>query len=182
MVSDFRKKKLLHIFHVCFDTDKSGSVNKNDFDMALVNISKHRGYNPGEIAYELLKDLLTNIWEGLKVADSDGDGEISADEWIALWDEYAKNPAYAKEWQLLLCKCIFQLQDATHDGEIDSDEFVSVLVSFGLDKQESIDSFQKIAKGKDKITFPEFEVLWKEYFTSENPDDAGNYIFGRYKK
>lgn len=181
MVSDFRKKKLLHVFNAFFDTNRSGAVDKNDFELAVENISKLRGWKTEDPKYKETQDTLLQIWAGLQSrADADNDGEVSQDEWISLWDEFAKNPASAQEWQKLYCKFIFQLEDASNDGAIDVDEFASVYVSFGLDKQESIEAFHKISKGKESVTWPEFQELWQEYFTSEDADAPGNFIFGCY--
>ncbi|NP_001037080.1 juvenile hormone diol kinase [Bombyx mori] len=180
MVSEVRKKKLLHVFTVFFDSDKSGVVEKQDFELAAQNIAKLRGWAPGSPAYDILQESMIAIWLGLqKQADADGDGKVTQDEWLALWDEYAKDPAAAKDWQNLLCKSIFQIQDSSNDGSVDVNEYVTVHESFGLNKEESTEAFKKLAKGKDSISWADFQELWKEYFSSDDPDVPGNYIFGR---
>lgn len=179
MVSDFRKKKLLHVFNVFFDTDKSGIVEQKDFELAIKNIAKIRGWKEGEFVYEEAKKIAVVMWEGLQQqADKDGDGKVTADEWIKLWDDFAKNPDAAAEWQLLYCRFVFQLQDAGFDGKVDSGEFSAVYESFGLDKQKSVEAFKNLAQGKETITWEEFQQLWKEYFSTEDSDAPGNFIFG----
>lgn len=181
MVSDFRKKKLLHVFNAFFDSDKSGTVNKKDFEETVQNLTKLRGYKPGDAKYKEVEDIVMKIWEGLQSkADANNDGEVSKEEWIEMWDQYAQNPANAADWQSLYCKFIFQLEDASNDGAIDEEEFSSVYSSFGLDKQESIEAFHRMAKGKKEVNFEEFQELWKEYFVSEDQDAPGNFIFGCY--
>lgn len=180
MVSDFRKKKLLHVFNAFFDTNGSGNIDKKDFELAAEKISQNRGWKAGDAKFKETQDALLKIWEGLQSrADADNDGEVSFNEWVAMWDEFAKNPSAALEWQNLYCKFIFELEDASNDGAIDSDEFSSVYISFGLDKTESVESFKKMAKGKPSVSWGEFQVLWKEYFASEDQNAAGNYIFGK---
>ncbi|KAH9632374.1 hypothetical protein HF086_011874 [Spodoptera exigua] len=181
MVSDFRKKKLLHVFNAFFDTNRSGAVDKKDFELAIKKITELRGYKPGDAKYKQVEDTLLKIWDGLQSrADANNDGEISQDEWIEMWDQFAKNPAAAAEWQNLYCKFIFELEDASNDGAIDVEEFSSVYVSFGLDKQESVEAFHKMAKGKQTVSFAEFQQLWTEYFVTEDQDAPGNFIFGCY--
>ncbi|CAH1639371.1 unnamed protein product [Spodoptera littoralis] len=181
MVSDFRKKKLLHVFNAFFDTNRSGGVDKKDFELAIKKITELRGYKPGDAKYKQVEDTLLKIWDGLQSrADANNDGEISQDEWIEMWDQYAKNPSAAAEWQNLYCKFIFELEDASNDGAIDVEEFSSVYVSFGLDKEESVEAFHKMAKGKQTVSFAEFQHLWKEYFVTEDQDAPGNFIFGCY--
>jgi juvenile hormone diol kinase len=180
MVSDFRKKKLLHVFTVFFDTNKSGGVDKKDFDLAIEKTAQLRGWTAGESAYKVLQETMLAVWEGLQSgADSNKDGEVSQDEWITMWDSYAKNPSGAAEWQNLYAKIIFQLEDASNDGSIDSEEFSTVYEAFGLNKEEAKSAFSKMSKGKSNVAWDEFQALWKEYFTSEDVNAPGNFIFGK---
>lgn len=176
MVSDFRKKKLVHVFTTFFDTNKSGTIDKKDFDIAVETISKLPGWKAGEPAYKMLVETLQKVWEGLQGADSDKDGEVSVEEWISAWDNFAKSPA---EWQNLYAKFIFQLEDSSNDGSIDSEEFSSVYASFGLDKSEAVAAFQKLSGGKTSVSWDEFQGLFKEYFSSEDVNAPGNFIFGK---
>ncbi|KAI5632463.1 juvenile hormone diol kinase [Phthorimaea operculella] len=179
MVSDFRKKKYLHVFKSFFDVDGNGTVERQDFLIANHNLAQLRGYKPGDVTYELMKELLHSIWDGLIAqADKDGSGNISTDEWVQLWDDYAKDPSKGAEWQQLYCKAIFQMLDASLDGSIDADEYATVFKSFGRDEAKSKEAFTKLSGGKPTISQAEFEKLWTEFYTSENPSDAGNYIFG----
>lgn len=178
-MSEFRKMKYLYLFHAFFDTNSSGSIDKEDFKVATQNIAKLRGWTPDDAKYKETEKVLKDIWEALeKVADSNKDGQISIVEWLAMWEEYSKNPEAPFEWQDLYCKFIFQLEDASGDGVIDSEEFSTVHECFGLLKEDSEAAFKFMTKGKKSITWEEFQVLCKEYFTSENPMDAGNFIFG----
>ncbi|XP_046969671.1 calexcitin-2-like [Vanessa cardui] len=180
MVSDFRKKKLLHVFNSFFDRNASGSIDKKDFDLAIENITKLRGWPAGDAKYKEVQTALLKIWEGLQGrADADNDGQVSTDEWISMWDEYAKNPASPLEWQNLYCKFIFQLEDASGDGAIDGEEFSSVYASFGLNKDDALAAFRSMSKGKANVSWTEFQDLWKEYFTTEDPNAPGNFIFGK---
>ncbi|XP_013193755.1 calexcitin-2-like [Amyelois transitella] len=180
MVSDFRKKKLQHVFTTFFDTNKSGNIDKKDFELAIDNIAKLRKFTSGDAKYNEVKTTLLKIWDGLQSrADADKDGEVSFDEWVSMWDDYAKNPTAALDWQKDYCKFIFQLEDASNDGSIDSEEFSSVYASFGLNKSDAVAAFQKMSKGKSSVSFAEFQELWKEYFTSEDASAPGNFIFGK---
>ncbi|XP_026749592.2 calexcitin-2-like [Galleria mellonella] len=180
MVSEFRRKKFQHVFTVFFDTNKSGNIDKKDFELAIANITKLRGWNAGDAKYNEVRDTLLKIWDGLQSrADSNKDGEVSFDEWVSICDEYAKNPTAAPEWLRIYSKFIFQLEDASNDGSIDSEEFSSVYASFGLNKNEAVTAFQKMSRGKSNVSWAEFQELWKEYFTSEDVNAPGNFIFGK---
>lgn len=180
MVSDFRKKKLMHLFNQFFDRNKSGSIDKKDFELAAENISKLRGWKQGDAKYKQTLEDLLRIWDGLQsVADKDKDGQVTADEWVSMWEDYAKNPAAAQDWQNQYCKFTYQLEDASGDGTIDSEEFSAVFESFGLDKSEAVTAFQKMSGGKSEVSWAQFQELWKEYFATEDPKAPGNFIFGK---
>lgn len=180
MVSDFRKKKILHVFNTLFDSNKSGTIDKNDLEVIASKIAKARGFQPGDAKFKEIQASLQTIWVLLQQrGDADNDGEISAKEWIEICDEYAKNPNAPQQWQNACMKFIFDIKDASKDGSIDAEEFSTIYASFGLNKVEAAQAFNKLSKGKSSVTWSEFQELWKEYFTSEDPKAAGNFIFGK---
>ncbi|CAH2229993.1 jg20205 [Pararge aegeria aegeria] len=171
--------KYLFLFHSFFDTNSSGSIDKSDFEVAIKNIAKLRGRKPDDDKYKETESKLMKIWSSLEnAADSNKDGQISIEEWLAMWEKFAENPAAPFEWQTLYCKFIFELEDASSDGVIDSEEFSTVHECFGLLKEDSEAAFKFMTRGKQSITWEEFQELWTQYFTSESPMDPGNFIFG----
>jgi Ca2+-binding EF-hand superfamily protein len=100
-----------------------------------------------------------------------------------MWNEYAKNPENALEWQTQYLRFMFDLEDASGDGSIDVDEFISVCSCYGLEPSECKEAFQKMScvSGKKEVNYEQFVALWKQFFTSENPSDPGNFIFGKTK-
>lgn len=71
---------------------------------------------------------------------------MSVEEWISMWDEYARNPSAALQWQQQYSHFMFELEDASADGSIDNDEFTTVCSSYGIDPQECKVAFSKMAK------------------------------------
>lgn len=97
---------------------------------------------------------------------------------------------------------MFDLEDASNDGTIDAEEFSIVCSSYGLNKSECQEAFRKMSKvsiptsalnwkwinsniplthqqGAVEVTREEFAELWREYFSSDDPAAAGNFIFGK---
>lgn len=144
---------------------------------------------------------MIQIWEGLQSrADANKDGQVSVEEWAEMWDEYSKNTDNALEWQTQYMKFMFELEDASNDGSIDVDEFTSVCSCYGLQASECKEAFQKMSsvsyyqaiiiysiityyfyQGKKEVNYDQFVTLWKQFFTSENTSDPGNFIFGKTK-
>ncbi|KAJ8979086.1 hypothetical protein NQ317_004207 [Molorchus minor] len=179
-ISEFRRKKLLYVFHVFFDVNQSGTIDKKDFELAIEKICSSRGWASGSEQYKKTYNSMITIWEGLKQrADANNDGQVSVEEWAQMWDEYSRNPDNALEWQNQYLRFMFDLEDASGDGSIDVDEFTSVCSCYGLGAAECREAFQKIAQGKKEVTYDQFASLWKQFFTSENASDPGNFIFGK---
>lgn len=96
-----------------------------------------------------------------------------------MWDAYAKDPSSVMDWQNAYMNFMFDLEDASHDGGIDVTEFTLVCSSYGLDKKECEEAFSKMARGQSDVTRDQFAALWKEYFSAEDADAPGNFIFGK---
>ncbi|GLV31998.1 Sarcoplasmic calcium-binding protein 2 [Carabus blaptoides fortunei] len=181
-ISEFRKKKLMYVFNVFFDVNQSGTIDRKDFELAIEKICSMRGWKAADEKYKKTHESMIQIWDGLRQrADSNKDGQVSVDEWCSMWDEYSKNPDKALEWQTQYMVFMFHLEDASDDGAIDVNEFISVCSCYGLKPAECRQAFEKLSMGNAEISYDQFVSLWKEFFTSENATDAGNYIFGKTK-
>jgi len=176
MVSELRKNKLNYVFDTFFDVNKDGSIEKNDFELAIDNIAKIRGYKQGDASYKDVSDRFLTIWEKLRVfADTNKDNVVSREEWLTLWTEPLND-----EWKKLYMDFMFRLQDTSGDGSIDEGEFTNVCQTFGIPADESKKAFNKISNdGKTEIDIKAYETLWMDYFGSDDVAAAGNSIFGK---
>ncbi|KDR10594.1 Calexcitin-2 [Zootermopsis nevadensis] len=154
----------------------------NDIPHVLVQrIRKTRGWKESDPKYSETKDILLKVWDGLQQkADANKDGQVSHEEWVSMWNDYAKNPEKALEWQNRYMNFMFDLEDSSGDGSIDEEEFKSLCVSYGLNPQDSAEAYNKFTSNKTvDITREVFAGLWKQFFASEDPNAPGNYIFGK---
>jgi len=176
MVSEIRKNKLNYVFDTFFDVNKDGSIEKNDFEEAIDNIARIRGYNKDDANYKEVQERFLSIWEKLRVfADTNKDNKVSREEWLTMWSEPLND-----EWKKLYMEFMFRLQDTSGDGSIDVEEFTNVCQTFGIPIEESKKAFAKISNdGKTEIDIKAYETLWKEYFSSDDVAAAGNSIFGK---
>lgn len=74
---------------------------------------------------------------------------------------------------------MFDLEDASNDDGIDAEEFSLVCSSYGLDKAECEEAFNKMSQGAEEVNREQFAKLWQEYFSSDDPSSPGNFIFGK---
>lgn len=166
--------------HLCFlDFNQSGAIDRKDLDLAIQRINENRGWSADNPKAQSIRDTLLKMWDNLRQgADTDQDGQVSREEWFQLWEEYAKNPSNPSEWQEAYMSVTFQLFDASGDKSIDENEFCNVCRYHGIAEAEAREAFKKLGVGQE-ITWDKFTNLWKQYFSSDEPTAAGNFIFGK---
>ncbi|XP_050420528.1 calexcitin-2 [Adelges cooleyi] len=180
-ISQFRKNKLMYVFHVFFDVNSSGTIDKKDFEIAIERFCNMRGWSGDAEKVEKTRTCLLKVWDGLQSgADKDNDGQVTQEEWCAMWDEFSKNPSAAQDWQTHYMNFMFELVDTSGDGAIDEAEFTEVCQSNGVSPTEASEAYQKFTKGGTiKVSRDEFAKYWVEFFASEDQSALGNFIFGK---
>ncbi|XP_049843019.1 calexcitin-2-like [Schistocerca gregaria] len=180
-MADFRKKKLMYVFSVFFDVNRSGTIEKKDFEIAIEKICRTRGWAEGSADQQKTRNTLLQVWEGLQQrADANKDGQVSETEWVQMWEDFAKSGDSVLEWQSRYRDFMFQHVDSSGDGTIDLDEFISVYTSYGISEEECRKAYSKFTNNQSVQVTPQvFEKLWREFFSSTDPEAPGNFIFGK---
>jgi len=178
-MTDFRKKKLFHVFDVFFDTNHSGAIDREDFDISIRNICMVRGWKDDSKEYAETESRFFQIWESLKLqAGIDDDGTVMPEEWYALWAD----PQRREGWQQQYMNSQFSLLDTSGDGVIDMMEFCQMYSCYGVDSSESKKAYLLLSDGNKAVVNKEyFSVLWKEFFFGEDEKARGNHLFGKEK-
>jgi len=174
--SDFRRKKLLHVFEVFFDTNKNGSIDRDDFDIAIKNVCFYRGWHDDDRSRETKKRYL-QIWESLKDQAAKADsGMVSPEEWYNLWSD----PMNIQSWQQNYMNNMFALLDTSGDGVVDIMEYCSMYSCYGIDPTVSKKAYLLLSKGNQATVNKEyFQSLWHDYFYGEDPAAPGTFLFGK---
>jgi len=174
-LSKFRKAKLLHVFNTFFDINGSGEIDENDLEIAVKRVCEARGWKPADPEYERTQKTLKTVWNVVTAkADTDNDSQVSVEEWYRAWKEDDK------EWSHIFRDLMFLLEDASCDGHIDVDEYIALYKAMGLTEEGSREAFRRFAQADGgEIRKDRFDELWEEYFTSDNPNAPGNFIFGK---
>jgi len=176
-MSEFRLAKLTYVFERFFDTDKSGTIEKEDFVLSVKQLCKVRGWPESDPRYAATQASFLRMWEVLRKRCYKEDNErISPEEFVQLW----RNPDKIDDWERVYMDLMFELQDTSGDGVLDEDEFASVCDSFGVNPAEARQAFNTFSKrGHVAVDKKYYEKLWKEYFGSDDAAAMGNYMFGK---
>src|SRR5688572_29978812 len=82
MISELRRKKIVHYFRL-WDTKHTGCMEYEDYLLLTKRIARLQHIDPGSEMYQQLVAYTNANWiEMAQVADVDGDGKISLQEWI----------------------------------------------------------------------------------------------------
>jgi len=176
-MSEFRLAKLTYVFERFFDIDKNGTIEKEDFNLAVKQICKVRGWPETDPRYKAVQDSFIKMWEALSKRCYKKDNEkILPEEFVQLW----RNTEKIDDWEKVYIDLMFELQDTSGDSVIDEDEFASVCESYGINPAESRQAFNTFSShGHVPVDKKYYEKLWKEYFGSDDPASLGNYMFGK---
>jgi len=176
-LSDFRKRKLLHVFDSFLDTNHSGSIDREDFDISVRNVCMVRGWKDTDPNYDATEQRFFQIWESLKLqAGIDDAGTVSPEEWYQLWAD----PLTRAGWQQSYMNSQFSLLDTSGDAVIDMMEFCQMYSCYGVDSSESKKAYLLMSDNNKAVVNKEyFSQLWKDFFFSDDPKAPGTHLFGK---
>ena len=180
MLTELQMKKWTHLFHI-YDTDGSGVVTKEDFELKARAVASLHGLEPGSDAYESLYAKVLEDWDHLqKHVDKNNDNRVDLEEWLDHgYTRINDDRMYATVQQEV--DGIFGLFDRNGDGLLSQEEYISLITTWGA-KAEGADSmFSKLGLGKDDtLTKERVRQLLEEFHKSDDPDAPGNYFFGPF--
>lgn len=183
-LTKFQQKKITHLFERLYDTNKDGVIEKCDFDEALGKISTLHHWSKDDASFQKANETVDKIWAGLREkADKNKDGKITKEEWETMWGNCIKDVVDGKPfpaWQQDYMEFMFYANDTSGDGFIDRDEYTTIYSLFGFSKEDVNACFDKISQGCEGglLSKEHFETLWREFFTTEDENAKGNYLFG----
>ena len=182
MLSDLQKQKLGRLFNV-LDSDHNGRLEKSDYDTVVSNLAKIHGWQPGSPEHSELEGLYMTIWGNLKaLADADNDGQVTPDEFMQFHAQMLSTPDMYDQITIGTVDLLFEAFDANRDGFLSREDFGNFFAAYNIKDQAVTDeAFKKLdVAGKGKFSKDETLARVKEFYFSNDPAAAGNWLFGRY--
>jgi Ca2+-binding EF-hand superfamily protein len=178
MLTDFQKRKIANLFTV-HDLNHDGALERSDYVEYVQRLAAESGAGPGSSKYEELMARFLGFWEMLRhTADRNHDGRVTMREWFALFDQLLSTPDSAQQMQPI-GEAVFSMLDRNGDGNVTLAEYKWLYTSGGLDPKLAADSFRRLDTDHDgKMTLQELTARLFEFFTSNDPDSPGTWLFG----
>jgi Ca2+-binding EF-hand superfamily protein len=180
MGDDIRVRKLARYFDD-LDSNDDGYLDESDLAQAAERYLDALGIDPdSERGAELTEQCLTLWQEYFGPVDTDGDGQVSREELAAAFA--ALPEADAAQQIEAITDAYFRIMDADADGVASSHEFVRLMTTAArLTEDEAAVAYARIDPiGVGHLTREQFQQATREFFFSEDPDAAGNLLFGKY--
>lgn len=175
MLDSVIQRKTAVLFRM-FDSNGDGFWDESDFEQWFERVARSRGKELDSPEMQELSQVYMQIWEGLKGADTDGDGRVSLEEALEYQERYITPEAVAGFAQV-----VFPVLDADGDGEIGPDEYRAYLESGFHEPPPADDLFPLLDRNGDgRISRSEFEQLYQEFFLSTDPEAPGSSLWGPF--
>lgn len=112
--------------------------------------------------------------------DENKDGKVSPDEWRkGMRGAFVADPNGFNAGFKPLAEAVFALCDKDGNGQVSEKEFFAFQHAFGSSEANSKLAFQKLDRDRSgHLSVEELLKAWQEYYTSEDPNAPGNWLFG----
>lgn len=182
MLNDIQSARMRRMFKA-YDANHDEFLTLEDFTAHAYTLSAIRG---GAVDPAGLIATLTGFWSALaEAADTDRDGRVSADEFMAFAGRITADLQQAADagapWPLTgWIDALYQVIDADGDGRIDAGEYARWIGALGLagdtDTDAAFRGFDKNADGY--LSREEFALANQQFWLSRDASAPGHRLIG----
>ncbi len=181
MLSDLQTQKLTHYFNV-LDFDSNGLLEEDDFVGVGENLAILLGFDFDSAEFNEVLDVFKKQWIAIHSSIGTDSHQVTLEQWLTFADQGLVNSTASnsvKQWTF----DIISLFDTDKDELISMMEYVDFFVAYHIEVRYSAKSFQRLDLNNDGfISREELLEAINQFFTSDNPDDRGNWLFGFWSK
>lgn len=165
------------------DADGDGLLTEQDHVLMGRRVAAALGHAPGSDPERRVIDAYLRIWRELHLPHlPEGDTSLSKGRFLESTSSLASDPAAARATVGALAEAFLAVIDADRDGRVGPEEFRVFQTGHfpGLSEAETTEAFTHLdADGDGYLSAEEFVRANVEYWSSTDPDAAGNWLMGR---
>ena len=176
MLSDFRTRKLASGFSE-LDANGDGHVERGDIETLVDSHGSAYGFEPGSQEYEELARRTLGIWDQLRQFDSDGDGQVTLEEYVAGFDAFISQRDAFMAGMSTLVDSFYSMADRDGDGLISEEELVMHYRAWGHSEDQAREAFPHLDRGgRGGISKQDWMLNLEEFYFSDDPEAPGNWL------
>ena len=180
MLSEFQKRKLTVVFHH-HDANDNGFLEKADYERFVERFGQVQNFGPDSPEYQAAYSQTMAAWEHTqKVADKDGDGRVSLEEYLASWDVTLSDKRLTEQLVFGYYRSVLDLWDRDGDGRLSGVEYVALLGCYGVPEEVAREAFQHLDQNVNGYLAAEEILQLTRDFYGDDPDAPGNWVMGPY--
>jgi len=178
-LSDLQRRRLGRLFEA-YDADQDGYVGQEDFERRAAGMIHTFGVDAEQQRPQALRNEVLQGWQRLQAAmDTDNDQRLSKEELLTFMaNTIIGRPGAFVQLMLPTLQAVLDVVDTDRDGRIGLEEFVKWQGSARATEAEATQAFQQLDRdGDGSLTQDELLQALEEYFTSDDPEAGGNWLY-----
>lgn len=179
MVATAIRNKSHRVFDA-IDENHNGVISADDFERIADRLIQAFGAEASPVA-DKVRNTYTKCWQRLvELADSDGDGQVTEQEFEAVFASAQQNRFMQVLDEALNAE--FELADTDGDGVVDRDELGRMLSSYGVPRADLNEAVAALDQdGDGQVSRSEYRAAMREFYLSDDPSSPSTQIFGRIR-
>jgi hypothetical protein len=189
-LSDFQLRKITQEFDHMYDSNGDGYIDKRDVEGFKRKIRTYVNEARGHAAMSSYSPAYEDYWTlALEALDSDRDGKVQRESWIALWENLLEKAdgevaiASLPQWIQMMPGGLFPAIDFRGNGKIDPDEYREFWHKVGgyafIDDERLNHIYQVLTEsGKYTLDLNRVQELYADFYLSDDRNSPGRYIAG----
>lgn len=179
MTTELQDRKLERGF-AQLDVDGSGHIEREDIVGLGARLLVAFGESPTSVKGRSIIDRFEALWTALAAqVDVDDDGRLSPEEYRqAMTTAFIDGPDFDRVFRpaaLAIC----ELCDVDGDGVVGAKEFHAAQNAFGTSPDDAAAAFGRLdTDGSGTLTVDELVDATRDFYTGDEPDAVGNWLFG----
>jgi Ca2+-binding EF-hand superfamily protein len=166
------------------DANGSGYIEAADFERFADWMCAALALEPGTPSHTRLRGAYRAWWDQIRRADTDEDGRVSCDEYVALVQAgVAEDPHYFDNGLRPVTDAVFEAMDADGSGSLSRPELARLYVAAGVSAETSDSFFDRIdTDGDGRISREEYTAALQGIYAPGSADDASAWVLGGHNR